>query len=155
MAAASALQFYGNNIDILNSAVLAGSTINLLLTTSTYVPDTTNTGHTVLANITNELASANGYTTGGVSVGAITLPAFSTTGFKLSSSNASWTASGTGIPAWRFGVLYVVGTLWGVTSPLLGVFTGDSTPADIPLTASGNSLQVTVPTNGWFTFTRV
>lgn len=156
MAAPSAFQFYANNIDIMNDATLAGSTINLLLTTSTYTPDTTNTGHTVLANVTNELANGNGYATGGVSVGVITLPTFSTTGFKLvSASNASWTATGTGIPAWRYGVLYVVGTLWGVTSPLLAVFTGDSAPADVPLTAAGNSLVVTIPTNGWFTVTRV
>jgi hypothetical protein len=65
-----------------------------------------------------------------------------------------WTASGAGIPAWRYGVLYVVGSLWGITSPLLAYFTGDSTPADVPLTASGNQLQVNCPANGWFTETR-
>ena len=154
MAAPSAFQFYGNNIDILKASDLTTATINMLLTTSTYVPDTTNTGHTVLANITNELANGNGYVTGGVALSAPTLAAFSTTGFKFSTGNAVWTASGTGIPAWRYGVIYVVGALWGITSPLLAYFTGDSTPADIPLTAAGNSLQITTPANGWFTITR-
>ena len=154
MAAPSAVQFYGNNIDLLKLSDLSGATINMLLTTSTYVPDTTNTGHTVLANITNELANGNGYTTGGVALSAPAIAAFSTTGFKFSTGNALWTASGAGIPAWRYGVLYVVGSLWGITSPLLGYFTGDSAPADIPLTAAGNSLQINTPASGWWTDTR-
>lgn len=154
MAAPSAIQFYANNIDLLKLTDLSGATINMLLTTSSYTPDTTNTGNTVLADITNELANGNGYTTGGVALSAPTVAVFSTTGFKFSTGNASWTASGAGIPAWRYGVIYVVGALWGVTSPLLGYFTGDSAPADIPLTAAGNILQVNCPANGWFTDTR-
>ena len=154
MAAPSAFQFYANNIDVEKLSDLTGATVNMLLTTSTYVPDTTNTGHTVLANITNELANANGYLTGGVTLSSPTIATLSTTGFKFSTGNASWTASGAGIPAWRYGVLYVVGSLWGVTSPLLAVFTGDSAPADIPITAAGNSIQITCPANGWFTVTR-
>lgn len=49
MAAPSAFQFYGNNIDLLKLTDLSGVTVKMLLTTSTYVPDTTNTGNTVLA----------------------------------------------------------------------------------------------------------
>lgn len=154
MAAPSALQFYANNIDLLKMSDLTGVTVNMLLTTSTYVPDTTNTGHTVLANITNELANGNGYVTGGVNLATPTVAAFSTTGFKFSTGNASWTASGAGIPAWRYGVIYVVGALWGITSPLLAFFTGDSAPADIPLTAAGNSIQINCPANGWYTDVR-
>jgi hypothetical protein len=51
-------------------------------------------------------------------------------------------------------VIYVSGALWGITSPLLCYFIGDSTPADVPLTASGNILQINCPANGWFTDTR-
>lgn len=126
----------------------------MLLTASTYTPDTDNAGHSVLADITNELANGNGYTTGGVALSSPTIADFSTTGYKFSTGNASWTASGSGIPAWRYGVIYVVGSLWGLSSPLLGYFTGDSAPADIPLTAAGNSLQVNCPANGWFTEVR-
>lgn len=154
MAAPSAFQFYANNIDVEKLSDLTGATIKMLLTSSSYTPDTTNTGNTVLADVTNELANANGYTTGGVALSAPTIAAFSTTGFKFSTGNASWTASGGTIPAWRNGVIYVVGSLWGLTSPLLAYFIGDSAPADIPATASGNTLQVTVPANGWFTVTR-
>ena len=99
MAAPSACQFFGNNIDLLKLSDLSGATINMLLTTSAFTPDTTNTGNTVLANVTNELANGNGYTTGGVALSAPTIATFSTTGFKFSTGAASWTASGTGIPA--------------------------------------------------------
>lgn len=153
MAAPSAFQYYANNLDLEKLSDLSAN-IFMLLTTSAYTPDTTNTGHTVLANITNELANGNGYLTGGVALAAPTVAAFSTTGFKFSTGNALWTASGTGIPAWRYGVIYYSGALWGITSPLLAYFTGDSAPADIPLTAAGNSLQVNCPANGWFTKTR-
>jgi hypothetical protein len=154
MAAPSAIQFYAENLNVLKATDLTGATINMLLTTSTYVPDSDNVGHKALADITNELANGQGYTTGGVALAAPTIADFSTTGYKFSTGNASWTASGSGIPAWRYGVIYVVGSLWGITSPLLGYFTGDSAPADVPLTAAGNTLQINTPANGWFTITR-
>jgi len=154
MSAPSAIQCYAEVLNVMKLTDLTSATIKMLLTTSTYVPDTDNVGHSVLADITNELANGNGYTTGGVALASPTIADFSTTGYKFSTGNALWTASGSGIPAWRYGVIYVVGSLWGFTSPLLGVFTGDSAPADIPLTAAGNSLQVTTPANGWFTDTR-
>lgn len=154
MAAPSAFQFYGNNIDLLKISDLPTTTIKMLLTTSLYVPNTTNTGHTVLLDVTNELANGNGYTTGGVTLATPAVAAFLTTGFSLSTGNALWTASGTGIPAWRNAVIYVSGPLWGLTSPLLGFFVGDSAPLDIPLTSAGNSLQINTPANGWFTSTR-
>lgn len=154
MAAPSAVQFYAKNINLLKLTDLTGVTIKMLLTTSIYVPNTTETGHSVLLDITNELATANGYTSGGAT---LSTPAIATItgGYKFSSGGATWTASGTGIPAFRFGIIYVSGVLWGITSPLLGYFTGDSTPADVPLTASGNTLQINCPANGWFTDTRV
>lgn len=154
MAAPSAVQVYAEVLNVMKLSDLSGATIKMLLTSSTYTPDTDNAGHAVLADITNELANGNGYTTGGVALSAPTIADFSTTGYKFSTGNASWTASGSGIPAWRYGVIYVVGSLWGLTSPLLGVFTGDSAPADVPLTASGNSLVIACPANGWFTSTR-
>lgn len=154
MAAPSAVQVYAENLSVMKLSDLSGATIKMLLTSSLYTPDTDNVGHAVLLDITNELANGNGYTTGGVALASPTIADFSTTGYKFSTGNASWTASGAGIPAFRYGVIYVVGALWGLTSPLLGYFTGDSAPADIPLTASGNSLQITCPANGWFTDVR-
>lgn len=154
MAAPSAFQFYAENLNVLKVTDLSGATIKMLLTSSSYTPDTDNSGHIALADITNELANGQGYATGGVALSAPTVADFSTTGYKFSTGNALWTASGTGIPAWRYGVIYVEGSLWGITSPLIAYFTGDSAPADISLTSAGNSLQVTCPANGWFTIAR-
>jgi hypothetical protein len=64
-----------------------------------------------------------------------------------------WTASGTGIPAWRYGVLYYLGTLNGKVNPLVGYFLGDSTPADVPLTTSTNTLTITPSASGILTAT--
>lgn len=154
MAAPSAVQLYAKNLNVHKLSDLTGATIKLLLTTSSYIPDTSETGHAILADITNELANGNGYATGGFSLTAPTVAAI-TGGYKFSSSGASWTASGAGIPAWRYGVLYVSGSLWGLASPLLGRFIGDGTPADVPLTAAGNTLQINCPANGWYTDLRV
>lgn len=147
--AAGNVVLFSRNKDDLRINDLTGATIKMLLVTSTFTPDVTITGNSVLADITNELASANGYTTGGVTLATPTSTGI-TGGYKFSTGNVVWTASGSGIPAWRYGILYVSGSLWTLTSPLIGYFLGDSTPADIPLTTSGNTLTVTAPSGGWF-----
>jgi hypothetical protein len=150
--AAGTFTFYSKNKNVVKLSDLSGATIKMLLTTSTYTPDTSVTGNSVLADITNELANANGYTTGGVALTSPTITSI-TGGYKFSTGNASWTASGGSIPAWRNAVIYVSGSLWGLTSPLLGFMLGDSTPADIAATASGNQLNVNCPSGGWFDLT--
>lgn len=149
--AAGNITLYGKNKDDLNPNALAAATVKMLLLTSSYTPDvTTATGHAVLADISaNEIANGNGYTTGGVTLASLAVTAI-TGGYKFSSGNASWTASGSGIPAHRYGALYVSGTLWTLTNPLIGYFLVDTTPADTPLTTAGNTLVYSCPANGWF-----
>jgi hypothetical protein len=95
----------------------------------------------------NEIANGNGYTTGGLVPPSIVL---SQSGgvVKFTSNPVVWTASGTGIPAWRRAVLYYLGTLNGKVNPLVAHFLGDSTPADVPLTTSPNTLTVTMNASG-------
>lgn len=95
----------------------------------------------------NELANGNGYTTGGINPGSITLNQTSGT-VKFTGNAVVWTASGTGIPAWRRMVLYYLGTLNGKVNPIVAHALGDSTPADIPLTTSGNTLTITPNASG-------
>lgn len=147
--AAGTVTIYSKNKNLIKLSDLSGATIKLLLTTSTYVPDVSVTGNSVLAEITNELATANGYTAGGVALATPAITAISG-GYKFSTGNATWTASGGSIPAWRNGVIYVSGALWGLTSPLLGYFLGDSTPADVAATTAGNTLTINCPAGGWF-----
>lgn len=152
MAAGSLILFSANKADFRVNDIV-GASVKLALIASTYTPDATVTGHTLFSSASaNEIANGNGYTTGGVALA--TLAATSITGgYKFTSGNASWTAAGGNIPAWRYGLLYISGTLWGKVNPLIGYFLGDSTPADIPTTTSGNTLTISVPAGGWFDIT--
>lgn len=95
----------------------------------------------------NEIANGNGYTTGGGTLASVVLN--QTAGVvKFTSAAFVWTAAGGSIPAWRRGVVYYLGTLNGKVNPLVGYFLGDSTPADIPATTSGNTLTVTPNASG-------
>jgi hypothetical protein len=87
---------------------------------------------TTYAGVTNEVASANGYTTGGITT-ALTLAG--TTSVTVSfTTNPVWTASGGSITA-RFAVLYESG------GDVVCYCLLDSTPADVTAT-SGNTLTI-------------
>lgn len=152
--AAGTFTLYRSNLDDINPNDLVGATVKIALVSSSYTPDATNTGHDEWADVSaNEIANGNGYTTGGATI-ANDAASTSTNGFKYDSDDPSWTASGGNIPAWRYAVMYVSGSLWGKTSPLIGYFLGDTAPADVPATSDGNPLTITVPTAGWFTVTQ-
>ena len=97
---------------------------------------------TTYAGVTNEHANANGYTTGGISLGALTL-AGTTTVTVDDPSDMVWTASGGSITA-RFGVLYESG------GDVVCYFLLDSTPADVTAT-TGNTLTIALHASGIFT----
>lgn len=149
MAVGNVTLFSKNKADLrIND--LTGATVKLALVSSTWTPDATVTGNSLWADMSaNEISGVNGYTTGGFTLTGLTATAI-TGGYKFSSGNATWTASGGSIAAWRYGVLYVSGTLWGKVNPVVGYFLGDTTPADIPATTTGNSLAVNCPSGGWF-----
>lgn len=149
--AAGTLTLFTRNFQLLNIADLLTATVKLGLVSSAYSPNVDETtGHNVWGDVSaNEIAAGNGYTAGGATIANDVATAI-TNGFKYESDDPSWTASGGNIPAWRYGVLYVSGSLWSLTSPLIGYFVGDNTPADIPATTDGNTLTITCPANGWF-----
>lgn len=151
--AAGAITLYEANLAALNIDDLLGATVKLALVGSAYTPSDGTAGHDEWADVSaNEIANGNGYTTGGATLASLAKAAI-TGGWKFSSGNPSWTASGGNIPAWRYGVLYVSGSLWGKTNPVIGYFVGDSTPADVPATTDGNPLTINCPANGWLTVT--
>ena len=121
------------------------NTFKITLHTSSYTPN--NGTHEVFADVTNELSTANGYTAGGVTLTGVALTQASGV-VKFTSSAAVWTASGGSIPVWRYGVVRAVGTLNGQVDPVIGYFLGDSTPADVPATTSGNTLTITPHASG-------
>lgn len=127
--------------DLLNPA----NTFKITLHTSAFTPnDSTNE---VYADLANELATGNGYTNGGLALTSVALT--QTSGVvKFTSADAVWTASGGSIPAWRIAYVRAVGTFNGKVDPIVGHFLGDSTPADIPATTTGNTLTVTPNASG-------
>lgn len=150
MAAPGTVILFSKNKDDFRINDMTGATLKMALVTSAWTPDATVTGNSLWADMSaNEIAAGNGYTAGGATLASVVATAI-TGGYKLSSANPGWTASGGSIPAWRYAVLYVSGTLWGMVNPVIGYFIGDSAPADVPATSSGNSLTLSCPAGGWF-----
>ena len=101
--------------------------------------------HDELADLTNQVAGVNGYTTGGMTLTNVTLTNTSGT-IKFTYDPVEWVASGGSITA-RFAVIYddtVVG------DPLLCVCLLDATPANVTASA-GNAINVTASASGILT----
>lgn len=95
---------------------------------------------TTYAGLTDEVANANGYTTGGKT---LTMSLSGTTTVTVDCDDQVWTASGGAITA-RFAVIYEV------SGRVLCYCLLDSTPADVTAT-DGNTLTVQINASGIFT----
>jgi len=95
------------------------------------------------ATLTNQVANANGYATGGVVVATTWTQAGGT--FTFNCANGVWNASGGSITA-RFAVLYDNAS---PNKDLICYCLLDSTPADVTAT-DGNSLTIQINVNGCF-----
>jgi hypothetical protein len=101
------------------------NTVKFALVTSSY---TFSAAHTVWADASSyEVASGSGYTTGGATV---TCTASNT---ALGASNTTFTAL---TKTFRGAVLYIEGTIEGLTNPLLEYILFDDTPADTEVTGT-------------------
>ena len=136
-------------LNLFNATNLLNATaanFRLALVSSAWTPNNTTDELWAVAS-GSEIANGQGYATGGLVPPSIVLS--QTAGVvKFTSSPVVWTATGTGIPAWRRAVLYYLGTLNGKVNPLVAHFLGDSTPADVPLTTAGNTLTATMNASG-------
>ena len=148
---ANAFVLFSKNKDDIRLNDLVSTNLRMALVANTYTPNVTATGHSLWSEISaNEISGTNGYTTGGATLTGVVAATAGNDGAKLSSGNAVWTASGGSIAAFRYAVLYYVGTLWGIVNPVIGHILCDNTPADIPATTTGNTLTITCPATGWF-----
>lgn len=146
---ASSATFYNSwKRDIGRAVDLSSATIKLTLHTSTYSPSAS--GHAVYADLTNELATGNGYTNGGLTLSSVTWSLAGSVA-TLAAANAVWTASGGSIPAFRYGVFRLSGTFNSAVDPLIMYVLGDTTPADIPATSSGQTLTFAFNAGGILT----
>lgn len=102
------------------------------------------TGSDELTDLTNQVAGANGYTTGGQSV-TVTIDSSTPSAPFVDVSNPVWTASGGSITA-RYAVLYD-DTVSG--DPLIAVSLLDTAPADVTAT-DGNTFTLSIAAGGIF-----
>jgi len=107
------------------------------LLTSAY---TFSAAHNVYADLTNELTTTGGYTAGGLLIPSLTYVQSSTVS-NFGAASAVWTASGSGIAAFRYAAIYLNATLAGVVKPL--AFLIDNNGADVPATTAPNTLSLT------------
>lgn len=123
-------------------------TFKVTLHTSTYTPNAAT--HTVYADLTNELSTANGYTNGGATLGTVTWTRSGAT-VTFDAADTAWTASGGSIVA-RYAVIRKSGTANAIVDALVAYILMDTTPADIT-TSTGNTLTLQWNASGIFTLT--
>jgi hypothetical protein len=122
--------------------------LKMALFLSTSNCDTLSVGTGVYGDLTNEHATANGYTQLGQALtGETWTKSSGTTTFDC--DNVVWTASGGDIVA-RFAVIYADATLNSIVKPLLAVCLLDTTPANVTAT-NGNTLTIAINASGVFT----
>jgi hypothetical protein len=124
---------------------LDGHTFKVMLTSSSYTP---NAGtHSVKADVTNELGTANGYTAGGQALGTVTWTRSGAT-VTFDADNTVWTATGGSITA-RYAVIY---DDTAASDELVAYILLDTTPADVTAT-DGNTFTLAWNASGIFTLT--
>lgn len=115
---------------------IASQALTVALLTSTY---TFSASHNVYADLTNELTTTGGYTLGGQAIAGLSFVQSSTVS-NLDGNDVTWTASGGGIAAFRFAVVYINATLNSVVKPLICCI--DNNGSDVPATTAPNTLTV-------------
>lgn len=120
-------------------------TFKVILVSSSYTFAAT---HTVYADITNELSTANGYTSGGATLASVTWTQ-STVTCTFDAADTVWTASGGSIVA-RRAIIYKSGTANAIVNPLVCSILLDTTPADVT-TTTGNTLTLQWNASGIYT----
>lgn len=101
--------------------------------------------NSTLSQLTNQVANANGYTTGGNTLSSVTWTQSSGTA-TFDAADTTWTASGGSITA-RFAVIY---DDTSASDSLVCVCLLDTAPADVTAT-SGNTLTIQFNASGIFT----
>lgn len=133
---AASLSFYNNWTLALTEVVPRTATFKVTLHSSGYTFSAT---HQVYADLTNELSTANGYTSGGATLGSVTWTRTGGTA-TFDAADTSWTASGGSLVV-RRAVIRAIGTFNSQVDPLVASVLLDTTPADVTTTA-GNILAL-------------
>jgi hypothetical protein len=140
---AASLTFYNSFREFMGDGTidLDGDTFKVMLTSSSYTPSAS---HTVKADVTNELSTANGYTAGGDTLANVTWGHSGGTA-TFNADDTVWTASGGTITA-RYAVIY---DDTAASDQLVCYILLDTTPADVSAT-TGNTLTLQWNASGIF-----
>lgn len=144
---AASITFYNSFKEYLGDGTidLDTHTFKVQLHSSSYTPNAST--HTVRADLTNELSTANGYTAGGATLGSVTWN-LSVGTVTFDAADTVWTASGGSIVA-RYAVIYD-DTPSSPTDPLVAYILLDTTPANVTATDT-NTLTLAWNGSGIFT----
>jgi len=149
--AAGKFKTYEKTLEYLKDGCFTGTAnYKMALFTSSSNANTLSLANARYGDLTNEVANANGYTTGGV---ALTNVSWGLSGNVLTFDfdPAVWTASGGSITT-RFIVVYLDATVAGVVQPCLCICLAENPSADVTVT-TGNTLTVTPNASGVATIT--
>lgn len=141
----ASLSFYNNWTEAVSDVALRSATLKASLHSASYTFAAT---HSVYADLTNELSTANGYTNGGKALTGVTWD-HSAGIATLDADDVVWTASGGSIAA-RRAVLRAIGTFNSQVDPLICSILLDTSPADVTATI-GNDLALLWDALGIFT----
>jgi hypothetical protein len=143
MAAGNWIAYDGLKTHLFNKLIdMDSDTFKMQLHTSSYVPD--RTADDVAADLSDEHANANGYTTGGITLTGVAVSEGVAGTMKWTFDAPVWTASGGSIVA-RYAVI-----LDTTASKLVAYCLLDTTPADVTVT-TGNTLTITPHGSGVIT----
>lgn len=143
----ASISFYNNWKAAINDAAVRSATIKVTLHSSSY---TFSASHSVYADLTNELSTANGYINGGVTPGSVSWGQSGGTA-TFTMANAVWSASGGSIVA-RRAVIRIVGTFNSQVDPLIASVLLDTTAGGTDVTTTtGNNLTLAWNGSGIYT----
>lgn len=134
-------KFYTGTTNSLALDDLMNNPVKIALLSSSYTPSMS---HTVYTDLTNELATANGYTSGG-----LTLTGKTITGGVFKATNPAWTATGTLVAF--YWVLYIDAG----TKPLVayGELNNNAGSPVAVTTLTGDNLTLFVASTGFLSLT--
>jgi len=149
----SPLFWYNNAVKSLDISTLLTNDIKVILLNNLYTPDSVN--HLYYdVDITNELATGLGYTSGGQSLTSKTVTEVVPGKFVFTSANPSWTATGGSL---IFHSYVIYDNTPATNKPLIGFSYpnyNSGVPLDLTVLATV-PFQILLPTDGWLYLQKV
>jgi hypothetical protein len=146
--AAGAFQTYESFVEYQEKDIIALGTDSFKAAMFTSASNAGTLTNSILSALTNEVAAANGYSTGGIALTGVTATRSGRV-LTFDCDNITQAASGGSIVVRRL-VIYKLGTVSGIVNPLVATCLLDSTPADVTIN-DGTTLTIQIHASGILT----